>query len=111
MPNGKGHPHLPCERCGGQRYDLYPWCYDCYREWRKGIADKRKLAQQRHPSLTSERLYDAVVRQSMGKSSPGFCVKCGTEYDGYPPFSKARLCMTCKELTVYDAETIYRATI
>ena len=38
-----------------------------------------------HPSITPDRVMDAVERRMFSLDNPGFCVSCGNEQDGCEP--------------------------
>ena len=59
-----------------------------------------------HPSLTSERIIDAVERALTGLDNPGFCIACGEEDGGCEPDARGYECESCGEYKVYGAEEL-----
>jgi hypothetical protein len=59
-----------------------------------------------HPSITSERIMDAVERRNMTLDNPGFCVECGNEADGCEPDAEKYECESCGEHAVYGADQL-----
>lgn len=59
-----------------------------------------------HPSLTPQRIYEAVERYQRGLENPGFCVACGSEVDGIEPDAEKYTCEACEEDTVYGAQEL-----
>jgi len=59
-----------------------------------------------HPSITKERLYDAVKEQMYGTENPGFCTSCGADHDGCEPDARKYLCYECDENAVWSAEEL-----
>jgi hypothetical protein len=57
-----------------------------------------------HPSVTSERIQEAVERQMFGLDNPGFCLSCGEEQDGCEPDAQRYECESCGERKVFGAE-------
>jgi hypothetical protein len=57
-----------------------------------------------HPSVTSERIQEAVERQTFGLDNPGFCISCGVEQDGCEPDAQRYECESCGERKVFGAE-------
>ena len=68
-----------------------------------GAAPKRKPV---HPSVTPERVRDAVQRQHTTLDNPGFCLACGEEADGCEPDARRYECEACGEKRVYGAEEL-----
>lgn len=58
---------------------------------------------KRHPSITEERIVDAIERQMFGLDNPGFCKKCGHEQDGCEPDAQNYECEACGEHAVDGA--------
>jgi len=56
-----------------------------------------------HPSITSERICDAVERQTFGTDNPGFCTACGEEQEGCEPDARQYICESCGERAVCGA--------
>lgn len=59
-----------------------------------------------HPSITLERVVDAVERQMFGLDDPGLCVACGEEVDGVEPDARGYPCESCGEPAVYGASEL-----
>ena len=56
-----------------------------------------------HPSLTFERVEDAVEREMFDLDNPGFCLICGAEADGCEPDARNYQCATCGAHQVFGA--------
>jgi len=56
-----------------------------------------------HPSVTIERVIDAVHREMETLDNPGFCIACGEEADGCEPDMVCGTCEFCDEKAVYGA--------
>ena len=59
-----------------------------------------------HPSITAERVADAVERELATLDNPGFCLACGAETDGCEPDAEQYACDSCGEAAVYGASEI-----
>ena len=59
-----------------------------------------------HPSITPERIIDAVERCMTMLDDPGFCLHCGTDADGCEPDARHHKCDSCGRLTVFGAEEV-----
>lgn len=59
-----------------------------------------------HPSLTVDRIFDAVKRQHTSLDNPGFCIACGCENDGCEPDARGYECENCGARKVYGAEEL-----
>jgi hypothetical protein len=59
-----------------------------------------------HPSLTVERIMDAVERQHTTLDDPGFCLICGFEQGGCEPDARDYTCESCGEDAVMGAEEL-----
>jgi hypothetical protein len=57
-----------------------------------------------HPSITEERILEAVERFDL--DDPGFCIKCGHEQGGCEPDMRKGVCESCGAKAVYGAEEI-----
>ena len=57
-----------------------------------------------HPSLTEERILEAVERFDL--DDPGFCIECGHEQDGCEPDMRKGVCEGCGAKAVYGAEEL-----
>jgi hypothetical protein len=60
-----------------------------------------------HPSITEERLMDAVRRRTTNLDDPGLCIGCGHEQGGCEPDARAYECEVCGEPAVYGAEELF----
>lgn len=49
----------------------------------------------RHPSITADRLMEAVQREMFGTENPGFCTACGEEQEGCEPDARNYECDNC----------------
>lgn len=59
-----------------------------------------------HPSITQDRVEEAVMRRMTSLDNPGFCVACGEEADGCEPDARRYECEFCGEHKVYGADEI-----
>lgn len=59
-----------------------------------------------HPSLTLERIVEAVDRYHASLDNPGFCIACGFEQDGCEPDAREYECESCGKRKVYGAEEL-----
>jgi hypothetical protein len=59
-----------------------------------------------HPSITAERVTDAVERQFISLDNPGFCLACGAEAEGCEPDAQQYDCESCGAAAVYGSEEI-----
>lgn len=59
-----------------------------------------------HPSLTEERILEAVERRMLSLDNPGFCIACGLEAEGVEPDARKYECESCGERAVYGAEEL-----
>jgi hypothetical protein len=59
-----------------------------------------------HPSLTADRVGEAVERELTSLDNPGFCLACGAEADGCEPDAQQYVCESCGEPAVYGAAEI-----
>lgn len=57
-----------------------------------------------HPSLTKERIFEAMERGNTTLDNPGFCVACGEEQDGCEPDARNYECESCGLRRVFGAE-------
>ena len=60
----------------------------------------------KHPSITLDRLMDAVERRVTGLDNPGFCLSCGEEQDGCEHDAREYECESCGERKVFGAEEL-----
>lgn len=63
------------------------------------MVKQRKM----HPSITIERVQEAVEREMTTLDNPGFCVACGEEAAGCEPDARGYECEYCGERKVYGA--------
>lgn len=59
-----------------------------------------------HPSITAQRVTEAVERQLISLDNPGFCLVCGAEAEGCEPDARQYECESCGACAVYGAEEI-----
>jgi len=59
-----------------------------------------------HPSITLERVIDAVERQHTTLDDPGFCVHCGADAEGVEPDARNYTCEACGKPGVYGADEL-----
>ena len=59
-----------------------------------------------HPSITAERVAQAVERELITLDNPGFCLACGAEAEGCEPDAQQYVCESCGEAAVYGAAEI-----
>jgi hypothetical protein len=59
-----------------------------------------------HPSITPDRILDAIERYNSTLDNPGFCIKCGEETDGVEPDARKYRCEVCDANGVYGAEEL-----
>lgn len=59
-----------------------------------------------HPSVTIERVVEAVERSHQLRDNPGFCVQCGEDAEGVEPDARSYECEACGEPGVYGAEEL-----
>ena len=64
---------------------------------------------KKHPSITLERVMEAVERQHTSLDNPGFCIACGADADGCEPDARGYECEECGEPRVYGAEELLMA--
>jgi hypothetical protein len=56
-----------------------------------------------HPSITVERITEAVEREMTSLDNPGFCLACGAENDGCEPDARNYESEHCGENRVWGA--------
>ncbi len=56
-----------------------------------------------HPSVTRDRVTEAVEREQTSLDNPGFCIRCGDEAEGVEPDARTYECETCGAHAVYGA--------
>ena len=59
-----------------------------------------------YPSITPERVIDAVKHRDTSLDNPGFCLACGEEQEGCEPDARNYECESCGEKMVFGAEEI-----
>lgn len=59
-----------------------------------------------HPSVTMDRVSEAVERQMTSLDNLGFCIHCGEESQGVEPDAREHECEHCGENGVYGAEEL-----
>lgn len=59
-----------------------------------------------HPSVTTERVTEAIQRSRQLFGNPGFCIQCGEETEGVEPDASRYECEACGEPGVYGAEEL-----
>lgn len=59
-----------------------------------------------HPSVTPERVVDALERHMSHLDDPGFCMACGADALGVEPDARKYVCEVCGEPAVYGAEEL-----
>jgi hypothetical protein len=59
-----------------------------------------------HPSITDERVIEAVERSHTSLDNPGFCLACGADAYECEPDAECYKCEECGEHKVYGAEQI-----
>jgi hypothetical protein len=59
-----------------------------------------------HPSVTAERVAEAVERELTTLDNPGFCLARGAEADSCEPDAQQYLCESCGKTAVYGAAEI-----
>ena len=65
-----------------------------------------KGKQRVHPSITSERVCDAIEDSYNGLSNPGFCLSCGADHDECEPDAEDYQCYECDQHAVMGAENV-----
>jgi len=61
-----------------------------------------------HPSITIERVIEAVEREMTTLDNPGFCLACGEEADGCEPDAEGYECESCGSHKVYGAAELLK---
>lgn len=61
------------------------------------------MAIKMHPSITAERVCEAVEREMSSLDNPGFCLACGEEADGCEPDARNYECEYCGARRVFGA--------
>ena len=64
------------------------------------------ISPKTHPSITINRVMDAIEESHLDCSNPGFCTNCGAETDGVEPDAEKGRCDQCRLASVYGAEQL-----
>lgn len=59
-----------------------------------------------HPSITEERIIEAIESSYLTLSNPGFCVACGYSQEGCEPDARSYVCDNCSKPAVFGAEEL-----
>ena len=59
-----------------------------------------------HPSITIDRITDAIQRRDTNLDNPGFCIACGEEQEGCEPDARNYECESCGEHKVFAPEEL-----
>lgn len=59
-----------------------------------------------HPSLTPNKIAEAVQRRMTTLDTPGFCTACGHEQDSCEPDARKYKCESCGEQKVFGADEL-----
>lgn len=59
-----------------------------------------------HPSITAERVCEAVNRHNTSLDDAGFCTACGAEAQGVEPDAEDYECESCGEPAVQGADKL-----
>jgi hypothetical protein len=59
-----------------------------------------------HPSITPDRVVDAVERRMFSLDNPGFCIACGEDAEGVEPDARRYKCEHCGKRAVYGADEL-----
>ena len=59
-----------------------------------------------HPSITEDRVIEAVERYNSTLDNPGFCLACGEDAEGCEPDAENYECAHCGERQVMGAEAV-----
>lgn len=59
-----------------------------------------------HPTITLDRVMEAVDRYNTVLDNPGICLACGADHDGIEPDACGYICEECEEPQVYGASEI-----
>jgi hypothetical protein len=59
-----------------------------------------------HPSITADRVCEAVEREMTSLDNPGFCIACGEEADGCEPDARNYECEYCGAHKVFGASEL-----
>ena len=64
-----------------------------------------------HPSITTDRVVQAVEESMIGLENPGFCLACGEDADGCEPDARNYPCEYCDERQVFGASEVLIMTV
>lgn len=59
-----------------------------------------------HPSVTVERIAEAIEREMSSLDNPGICIACGEDADGCEPDARQYHCEACGQPAVYGAQEL-----
>jgi hypothetical protein len=59
-----------------------------------------------HPSITLQRVSEALERYHTNLDNPGFCTACGADAEGCEPDARGYECEVCEAPAVYGAEEL-----
>lgn len=59
-----------------------------------------------HPSITEDRVIEAIERQHTSLDNPGFCLACGEDAEGCEPDAHNYECENCGVKKVFGAEEV-----
>ncbi len=59
-----------------------------------------------HPSITTDRIVEAVQRHNSSLDNPGFCIACGEDAEGCEPDARNYECEHCGAHRVFGAEEL-----
>lgn len=59
-----------------------------------------------HPTITVDRVMEAVKRHNTSLDNPGFCVECGEEAMECEPDTRRGECEFCEKSAVYGADEL-----
>lgn len=62
-----------------------------------------------HPSITADRVMEAVTRYNVTLDNPGFCKACGHEQEGCEPDARNYECEECGKRAVDGAQELLMA--
>ena len=69
-------------------------------------AEQRAVLVEAHPTITVERVAEAVEREATSLDNPGFCIACGEDAEGVEPDAREYKCESCGERKVYGASEL-----
>ena len=59
-----------------------------------------------HPSVTEDRVCEAVTREMVSLDNPGICLACGDDADGCEPDARHHTCEGCGARAVFGAQEV-----